>query len=250
MISATIITFNEEATIARCIDSLVLVADEIVVVDSFSTDATEQICRSKGVRFLQHVFEGYVAQKNFADAQATFDYILSVDADECLSDELQKSVLEAKKNLISDGYTMNRLNNFCGTWIYHSGWYPDRKLRLWNRRKGKWEGVYLHEKLVMQAGSRITGLTGDLLHYTVSSVEQFKMQQKKFATIAAKEIAAGRKKSNLVFNLLRAAFMFIRRYFFQLGLLDGYYGFIISAEAMKYTYRKYEQAKQPAPLQA
>src|SRR6478672_12171113 len=123
MISAVIITFNEEKNIGRCLDSLRDVADEILVIDSFSTDKTEEICRSRNVYVIKHAFDGYIEQKNFALTQARYDYVLSLDADECLSDELKQSISEAKKNPENDGYSMNRQNNFCGKWIYHSGWY-------------------------------------------------------------------------------------------------------------------------------
>ncbi|HYV91601.1 MAG TPA: glycosyltransferase family 2 protein [Chitinophagales bacterium] len=251
MISAIIITFNEEKNIARCLDSLRNVADEIIVVDSFSTDNTEKICRGKNARFIQHVFEGYIEQKNFAMLQAAHHYVLSLDADECLSDELKQSVLEVKKNLskglpaeIKDGYTMNRLNNFCGKWIHHSGWYPDRKIRLWNRNKGKWGGVNPHDKVVMEEGSTIGFIQGDLLHYTATSIEQFKKQQERFATIAADEIFKRGKKSSGFGAYMKGMLMFVRRYFFQLGFLDGYYGWVICNEAAKYTYLKYVKAKE------
>src|SRR5207247_2637529 len=155
-----------------------------------------------------------------------------LDADECLSDELKQSILEAKKNPDKDGYSMNRLNNFCGKWIQHSGWYPDRKIRLWNRNKGKWGGINPHDKVVMEEGSSIGFLRGDLLHYTTSSIEQFKKQQERFAMIAAQEISKHGKKSNHFVATVKAILMFARRYFFQLGFLDGYYGWVICSEAM------------------
>ena len=126
MLSATIITFNEEKNIGRCIDSLLDVADEIIVVDSFSTDATENICLNKNVRFVQHAFDGHIEQKNFSLQLATHLIVLSLDADECLSDELKESILQIKQQPEFDGYFMYRKNNFCGTWIHHCGWYPDK----------------------------------------------------------------------------------------------------------------------------
>ena len=240
-ISAVIITLNEEENIARCLDSLRDVADEIIVVDSFSTDGTEEICRSKNARFIQHSFEGYIEQKHFAITQATHNYVLSLDADEYLSEELKQSILEAKKGPGAvDGYFMNRLNTFCGKWIYHCGWYPDRKLRLWDRRKGKWGGMNPHDKVVMQEGSSVRFLKGDLVHYTVSSIEQFRKQQEMFAAIAAREIFKQGKNSNQLISGFKAGIMFVRKYLFQLGFLDGYYGWIICSEAAKYTYRKYK----------
>ncbi|MEZ4917990.1 MAG: glycosyltransferase family 2 protein [Saprospiraceae bacterium] len=127
-LSAVIITYNEERNIGRCLDSLEGVADEIVVVDSFSSDQTEAICQAKGARFIPHAFEGHIQQKNYALDQANHALVLSLDADEALSDELRASVLAAKSSLDFSGYFMNRLTNYCGTWVHHSGWYPDRKL--------------------------------------------------------------------------------------------------------------------------
>ncbi len=243
LLSATIITFNEEKNIGRCIDSIKGVADEIIVVDSFSADATEKICNSKNVRFIQHKFEGHIQQKNFAMEQATHPMVLSLDADECLSNELKESLLRIKQQPEFDGYFMNRKNNFCGKWIHHCGWYPDRKLRLWKKEKGNWGGMNPHDKVVMHEGTTTGFLNGELLHYTATSIEQFKLQQEKFASIAAKEIFEKVKKSNLFINVLRALLMFVRRYFFQLGVLDGYYGWVICSEAAMYTFRKYNKAE-------
>lgn len=240
MISAAIITFNEEKNIARCIESLKEVVDEIVVVDSFSTDQTEAICRSKGVRFMQRSFDGHIQQKNFAMNQARFDTVLSLDADECLSDELRQSILLQKQNLTHDAYMMNRRNYLCGRRVKHSGWYPDRKIRLWNRNKGRWGGINPHDKVEMQAGSDVGFLNGDILHFTAESFEAFSAQQEKFAGIAAAELQRLGKHSPLPLNVLRAGWMFIRRFVIQLGFLDGHTGFFIAKESAKYTFRKYQ----------
>ena len=135
-ISVVIITFNEEKNIGRCLESVKKVADEIVVLDSFSTDKTEQICATFGVKFFRHVFDGHIEQKNRAITYAAFPLVFSIDADEVLSETLIASILEVKKNNTKDGWYMNRLTNYCGKWIRHSGWYPDRKLRLFNSHKG------------------------------------------------------------------------------------------------------------------
>jgi len=243
MISAVIITHNEEKKIGRCIDSLVGVADEILVVDSFSTDGTEVICREKNVNFIQHEFDGYTQQKNFGNSKARYSFILSVDADEVLSDELGKSILEAKKNLRFDGYTMNRLSSFCGKWIHHSGWYPDTKLRLWNRDKGEWAGNFVHEKVKMKEGTTIQHLNGDLLHYTADTVQQFKTQQLEYAKMSAREMFFRKKKVASFMIYLRALFAFIRTYFFRLGILDGVSGFQIAFIMSQYTFSKYTLLK-------
>ena len=140
-ISAVIITYNEEANIERCLESLEGTADEVLVVDSFSTDRTADICKSKGVDFIQHPFKGHIEQKNYALSCAGNNYVLSLDADEALSDNLIQSIRAAKQNWRADGYSVNRLTNYCGKWIRHCGWYPDKKVRLWDRRKGHWGGV-------------------------------------------------------------------------------------------------------------
>jgi len=243
MISAVIITYNEEKKIARCIDSLKGVADEIIVVDSFSTDGTQAICREKNVRFMQRAFENFADQKNFGNQQAKYDYILSLDADELLSDELKQSILETKKDLKFDGYTMNRLSNFCGNWIYHGAWYPDRKLRLWNRIKGEWHGNFVHEKLVMKRDSSISHLRGDLLHYTADSASQFRSQQLDYAKRAAKELFLKRKKISSLMIYARASFRFIQHYFFKAGFLDGKSGFQIALIASQYSFTKYSLLK-------
>lgn len=137
-ISGVIITFNEEKKIEQCLKSILPVVDEIVVLDSLSTDRTEEICAAYGVRFVRQKFLGYIEQKNHALLLATHNLVLSLDADECLSEELAKSILEIKQQNTHDGYTMNRLTRYCDKWIHHSGWYPDTKLRLFDKTKGAW----------------------------------------------------------------------------------------------------------------
>ena len=244
-ISVVIITFNEEKNIARCLDSVKDIADDIVVVDSFSTDRTEEICRLKGVRFVQHKFDGHIEQKNLAITQAKFPYVLSLDADESLSDELKKLILAVKSNWTKDGYYMNRLTNYCGKWIHHCGWYPDKKLRLWDSRKGKWGGVNPHDKYEMFEGDKTTGyLKGDILHYSFYSVEDHHKQVEYFTTISARALYQQKKKTELFNLILNPAAKFIKDYFFHLGLLDGYYGFIICRISAHATYLKYKKLMQ------
>ncbi len=244
-LSVTIITFNEEKNIARCLDSVKEVADEIVVVDSFSTDKTESICREKGARFIQNKFAGHIEQKNFAITQAKYPHILSLDADEALSNELKKNILETKKNWKHDGYYMSRLTNYCGKWIRHCGWYPDRKLRLWDSRKGKWGGINPHDKYEMKEGDKTTGfLKGDILHYSYYSIEQHYKQAEKFSEISAKALFANKKTVSSLMIYLKTIFKFIRNYFLKLGFLDGYYGFVICRISAKATFLKYQKLKQ------
>lgn len=241
-LSVVIITFNEEKNIGRCLDSVKEISDDIVVVDSFSTDKTEEICKLKGTRFVQHKFVGHIEQKNWAITQAKFPYILSLDADEALSDELKKSILQAKKNWKHDGYYMNRLTNYCGQWIYHCGWYPDRKLRLFDSRKGKWSGMNPHDKYEMNKGDYTTGfLMGDILHYSYYSIDEHYRQAEKFAEISSKEMWLKGRKISLPMIYFRAGFKFARNYFLKLGFLDGRHGFIVCRITAWETFLKYSK---------
>ncbi|MBN2213563.1 MAG: glycosyltransferase family 2 protein [Bacteroidales bacterium] len=227
-ISVVIITLNEEKNIGRCLDSIKDIADDVVVVDSFSTDKTEEICISHGARFVKHKFEGHIQQKNYAVTQAKFPHILSLDADEVLSDELIEAIKEVKENWDGDGYSMNRLNNYCGKWICHTGWYPDRKLRLWDSRKGEWSGLDPHDRYKMRPGAVIRNLKGDILHYSFNSISDHINQINRFSDISARAKFQKGIRIPLLYTLVRIPAAFLKKYFLKLGFLDGYYGFIIS----------------------
>lgn len=243
-LSAVIITYNEERNIERCLKSLQGIADEIIVVDSFSTDNTERICVKYGVNFIKNPFEGHIQQKNFAANQAKYDYALSLDADETLSDKLKEEISKVKENPTFDGYIFNRLTNYCGKWIKHSGWYPDKKLRLWNRHKGKWGGVNPHDKYEMDSDANIGFLKGDLLHYSYYSITDHIVQVNKFTDIAAKELYAKNKRTSLFMTIVKSKWKFLRDYIFKAGFLDGYYGFIIAVISAHATFLKYTKARQ------
>ncbi len=240
-ISCVVITLNEERNLARCLQSLYTVADELVVVDSFSTDKTEEIARSFGARFMTNKFVGHIEQKNFAKAQATNDYILSLDADEELSAELIKSILEVKANWKSDGYFMNRLSNYCGQWIRHSGWYPDTKMRLFDRRKGQWKGRNPHDQYNIDAGNSTSFLKGDILHYTYYTVEEHRRQAEKFANIAAQSHFDAGIRSSYFMLVVKTVSKFIRNYIIKAGFLDGRNGFIICRITAWETWMKYKK---------
>ncbi len=239
-ISATIITFNEEKKIERCLKSLQGVVDEIIVVDSFSVDSTALICARYPVKFITHRFEGYVNQKNLALGYTTYDHVLSLDADEELSPELIQSILEVKKNWgDAYGYSFNRFNNYCGHWIRHCGWYPDRKIRLWNKTYGRWGGTDPHDKVQLPA-NRVIKLKGDLLHYAYFTIDEHLQQMHRFAEVAAKaKYKEGKQASFVVHVLLNPAFKFFRKFFLQLGFLDGYYGFVFCATTAGLNFYKY-----------
>ncbi len=242
-LSAVIITLNEEKNLARCLPPLRRVADEIVVVDSFSTDGTMEVCRQFGVRVVQHAFEDYVEQHRFADTQATYDLILSIDADEVLSEKLISSINEVKKNRQFDGYFMNRMANYCGKWIYHSGWYPDRKLRLYDKSKGSWMGIIIHEYFQLNPGVESGFLKGNLLHYTYYSIEQHLLQVEKFSSLMAESYFEQGVKMPAVRAWLSPAVKFIRCYFLKLGFLDGSAGWRICTISAKESYQKYRKLR-------
>lgn len=226
-ISAAIITFNEERDIERCLNSLIQVVDEIVVVDSYSTDNTEEICKKYNVRFMKKEFSGYGKQKRFAVEQCKYDYVLSLDADEALSDELKTEILKLKENFDADGYIINRLNYYCGKWLKHV-FYPDRKLRLWNKKKGNWNLKDLHEEVELEENAVIKSLKGNILHFTYYNLSEQINQINKFSSISAKIKFERGKKIPLALTLFRVFFTFIKFYFFKRGFLDGYYGFVAS----------------------
>jgi len=226
-ISAVIITFNEAETIARCIESLLPVADEVIVIDSFSTDRTAAICQSLNIRFFQRSWEGYSAAKNYGNSLAIHTYILSIDADEVLSEKLQQSLLENKGTLDAGAYSFNRLTNYCGQWIRNGGWYPDSKIRMFKREQAMWTGD-IHEKLVFSSPSSEKKLRGDLLHYSYTTIEHHIDKSLKYARLVAQRDFEQGKKRNLIYHgLMKPFFFFFKQYILKRGFLDGYYGFVI-----------------------
>jgi glycosyltransferase involved in cell wall biosynthesis len=243
-ISLVIITFNEETNIARCIDSAAGLVDEVVVVDSFSTDKTKEICLSRGVLFIENKFEGHIEQKNFAIWQASNDWILSLDADEALSDELKKAIITFAANPVADACEMNRLTNYCGKWIKHTDWYPDRKIRLFNRQKAAWGGVNPHDLVIPQAEIQVLHLRGDILHYSYTSIRQHINQFNFFTEIGAKEAFEKGKRATLPKILFSPVWKFFQSYVIRLGFLDGYYGFVVCAISAFATFTKYLKMKE------
>lgn len=240
-ISAVIITFNEEKNIGRCLTSLKDVADEIIVVDSFSTDNTQQICKDFGVTFFEHPFEGHIEQKNWAKEQASYDYILSLDADEALDESLIDSIQKVKSNWIDGAYAMNRLTNYCGKWIHHSGWYPDVKTRLFDRRKGKWGGNNPHDKFIPSEGTRKIHLEGDLLHYSFYTKEEHLKQIHSFSTIGAKALYKKGVRSSWIKLIVKPLARFVKAFVLFKGFLDGAEGFRISRLSAYANYLKYSK---------
>jgi glycosyltransferase involved in cell wall biosynthesis len=240
-ITATIITLNEERNIARAIESL-RCADEILVVDSGSVDRTVELAQNLGARVLEAGWRGYARQKNLATDQAEHDWILSLDADETLSEALEAEIWSVKKTGPAfDAYTMPRLARYLGRWIYHSGWYPDRKIRLYDRRKAKWVGDFVHE--AVKAEGRVGHFQGNLLHFTCESLTEHLKTLDRYTTLAAEELVANKVKVPLRRLILDPAWTFTKTYFFDRGFLDGFEGLAIAQMAAFYVFLKYSKAR-------
>lgn len=243
-ISAVIITYNESANIARCIKSLKNVVDEIIVSDSNSEDDTKIIAEQLGAKVFVRGFEGYGINKNFANENATHNWILSIDADEELDQQLAEYINSIKQYLNDTTvYECQRLNNYCGQWINHGGWYPDKKVRLFNKQYVSWNLAQVHETLEIPSHFKHQLLKGKLLHYSYTSVEGHLSKIEKYSTRGAEEALKKGKKSTWFKLYLSPAFRFIRDYIFKLGFLDGQYGFIIAKLTAKEVYLKYHKLK-------
>ena len=241
-VSATIVTLNEERKIARTIESL-RCCDEVLVLDSGSTDRTCPIARSLYARVMEEPWRGYAAQKNRAAECAEHDWILSLDADETLSEELEAEILELKQNgLVHSGYSMPRMAQYLGRWIRHSGWYPDRKIRLYDRRQGEWRGDYVHESVVIHgvAGA----LHGAIHHFTCDSLSEHLRTLDRYTNLASEELKSRGKKPGMARLVIDPAWTFFRSYVLKRGFLDGFPGLAIAHMAALYTFLKYAKARQ------
>lgn len=238
-LSVVIITYNEERNIGRCLQSVQGVANDIVVVDSHSRDATREIAQKLGARVITHKFEGHIQQKNWAISQARYPHVLSLDADEALDETLQQSIAEVKNNWQAPGYYLSRLTNYCGTWIRHGTWYPDRKLRLWDSRLGAWGGQNPHDTFILNTPGKTPLLQGYLLHYSFYTVQQHLQQIDSFTDISSKAAFHNGKRSSLMHRLLKPAFKFVKGYVFKGGFIDGKAGWQVAVHSARATYLKY-----------
>jgi glycosyltransferase involved in cell wall biosynthesis len=244
-ISATIITFNEERNIARVIESL-RCCEEILVLDSGSNDRTVEIADKLGARVVEASWHGYAAQKNIAAELAAHGWILSLDADESLSEALEAEIWQIKKSGPKfDGYTVPRLAQYLGRWILHSGWYPDRKVRLFNKDKAKWVGDFVHESVKVEG--RIGHLKSNLLHFTCNSLSEHLRSMDGYTTLAAQQVAAGGEPVAIAKLLLDPPWTFFQTYFLKLGFLDGPEGLAIAYMAAFYNFVKYSKARLMSP---
>ena len=225
--SIVIITYNEEKNIKRCLDSVKGLTDDIVVVDSGSTDNTKAVCDKYNVRFFVNGFVDYSSQKNYANSLAKYDYVLSLDADECLSPELAASIRKIDEFGNNVAYTFNRLNYHCGKPVRFCGWYPDKKERFWNRHTGQWSGA-IHEKFVFEKQPVFVHLKGDLLHYTYNSKEEHLKQAEKFALLNAEQDFKSGRKAFFLMPFIAYVLRFCSVYLLKLGFLDGRTGLFIA----------------------
>lgn len=238
-LSVVIICFNEEKNIARCIDSVKDVADEVLILDSWSTDQTVAIAESKGAVVKQEVFRGFIEKKNKAIELASYDFVLSLDADEALNPLLAHSILRIKENFSARAYRMNRCSNYCGKFIRHGSWYPDAKIRLFDRRIARWGGTNPHDQIVLQDDIPVEHLRGDILHYSYHTVSEHVIQNNKLSTIAAESLFASGKKTNLLNIFIRPWWAFCVSFVFRAGFLDGLFGFVIAIQIAHMTFLKH-----------
>jgi len=240
-ITATIITLNEERKIVRAIESL-RCCDEILILDSGSTDRTVELACNLGARVIEAGWRGYAGQKNWAAEQATHDWILSLDADEALSEALEAEIWNLKKTGPQyDAYTMPRLAQYLGRWILHSGWYPDRKVRLYDRRKSQWVGDFVHE--TVHPKGRLGHLQSNILHFTCDSLSEHLRTLDRYTTLAAEELVSRKVKVPMWKMIFDPPWTFTKSYVFQRGFLDGFEGLVICYMAAFYTFLKYSKVR-------
>lgn len=236
-ISATIITRNEEENIAGALHTLAW-ADEIIVVDSESTDRTVEIALQFTDKVITQKWLGYAAQKNFASEQATNEWIFNLDADERVTPELAQELeaLQHTETHEAAAFKMPRKVFYLGRWIKHSGWYPDEKIRLYNRTQGRWHGDYVHESV--KVGGQVKRLSGDILHYTVRNASEHHLRLDRYTTLAAEEAFEKNRRASFASIGFSPFATFIKSYVFKFGFLDGYQGIAIAYFAAQYVFLK------------
>lgn len=239
-ISACVISFNEEKKIEDCLKSLQSVVDEIIVVDSLSTDSTLEIAAKYTNKIFQQKFLGHVEQKNLAVSKASYDWILSLDCDERLSAQLQQSIKTIKEDLSpNDAYKMARKTFYVYRWLNHC-WYPDKKVRLFNKHGARWGGTNPHDKVIVDSGN-IRELKGDILHYSFDSISAHIQTLDKFTEIGAQEIIKKGKRVNIFSPLIHGKWTFLRLYILRLGFLDGLAGFVVAILSFMHAFVKYSK---------
>jgi len=242
-ISAVIITFNEENRLEPALKSLSGVADEIVVVDRYSDDDTVKLAKRYTDRIFQRKWTNFADQKNFANGKARFPWILSLDADERLSPELRKEILSLKdEEPACSAFSMPRLVYYLGRWIRHSGWYPDRKIRLFRKDRARWEGEYVHEELVVHG--EVRPLKGPIHHYTYRNIADHLRRINMFSDLGAQKLYAQGKKCRWHHLAVLPFFRFLKAYLWKAGFLDGFAGYVIAVFHAYAVFARYAKLKE------
>lgn len=239
-LSVVVITLNEERNIARCLKSVQQIADEIIVLDAFSTDKTVEIATNLGAKVVQRKWEGYAASKNHLNSLTSCDYILSLDADEALSPALIEEIKAEKAKGFSGTYHVNRMTNYCGRWIKHSGWFPDIKPRLFPKEGSYWSGEYVHEVLISPESEKKV-FQAIVEHYSYYSYTDHRARADKYSLLTAQKFHAAGKKVSILKPYLSALGRFVGMYFLKLGFLDGWMGFKIAQISAQSNVLKYKE---------
>jgi len=231
-ISVCIISGAEAQRVARALESIQGWTGEIIMVLNEDVhDGTEEIARQYGATIFREPWKGHIAQKNSAAEKATQEWLLGLDADEVVSPGLRDEIIAALEHEAQapqhEAFSFPRLSYYCGRWIRHGDWYPDRKTRLWRRGKARWGGENPHDKLMVDG--RVGRLRHDLLHYSYDSISSFLNKINQYADISLKQQIHSGKKWSTGGTVVRSGWRFLRAYFFRLGFLDGFPGFFIAA---------------------
>jgi len=235
-LSTVIMTFNEEDKIERCIKSVLSVSDEVVLLDSFSTDKTVEIAQSLGARIVQHKFLGYIKQRELSISEASHDFILALDADEFLSESLAKEIKGLKESSKADAYYLNRSNAINNYFLKHGSWFPHRIIRLFFKDKVYCEGNPPHDRISAIKGATTAKLNGLLMHHCNEDIHDRVVTLNNHSTIAAKHRFKQGKKTNYFRILVKPTWKFVVEYFFRLGFLDGFYGYLMAKTTAQYIY--------------
>jgi glycosyltransferase involved in cell wall biosynthesis len=242
-LSVVIITSNEASNIERALVSAFKISSDVIVVDSFSTDNTLDICKKFPVRIYQHTWNGYGDQKNYGNSLARNEWVFSLDADEELSQELCDEINKEFKNPRGDIYILFRRTCFCGKWLSFGHWNPDSQMRIFRKSQTRWNTDPVHEGLIISDNLKIRKLKGRLNHYTIKSLEHYRHKNDHYIQLAAEKMRTANKKAGFIKLYLSPAWRFMHSYILKLGILDGYFGYVIARETARVAYLKYKNIK-------
>jgi glycosyltransferase involved in cell wall biosynthesis len=241
-ISAVVISYNQAHKIGRTLAALRTLTEDVIVIDSLSTDDTTAVAQAHGARVIEQAWLGYSAQKNLGNAHAKHNWIISIDDDEVVSEELVQSIKKAFETTPAcDAFELPFRTIFCGQLIKYGGWNPESHVRIFDKQKISWNTDAVHEGLTLQPHHRVQRLRGYVYHYTVDTLEQFYEKTERYSRLFAEKAAKMGKKASWTKQYFSPLVRFVREYFLKLGFLDGRYGFIIAKENARYTYLKYRK---------